>query len=343
VIISSTNLVDVMPLSRRTGTFVQSVVQILAVGDANVEIVLHEIQRLPRFGREEVVPRMVYRAAGSAANFAICAAELGSNTGFAGCLAVDRFSEVVIRAFRDAGVNTQCLRLVEDESTGVTIALIREDGERALITYQGTNTRVTLDNLLSCLKSEAPPRWLHLAGYHLLDQLRGKPAQTLLKIAQDIGITTSLDTGWDPAGWSTETISTLHDTLQFVDVFFPNQAEVRALTEERSPRKGAEQLLELGATAIVVKLGLKGCHVVTKQDQRKIPAFPVDVIDTTAAGDAFNAGFAVSMLSGATLARAAVFANAVAALRISRSPNQSLFPNLQETTAFLMRQRPLET
>jgi ribokinase len=329
-------------MEQRHGGIVSTVVQILAIGDANAELVFSPITSLPQYGQEVIVPKMHLRAAGSATNFALCAAHLGVKTGFAGRLAVDKFGEVVLKALREADVDTQWLRLVEDSETGMTLVLVREDGERAFITYQGTNAELQQQDLEKCFTADPPPRWVHLAGYHLLDSLRGPPAISLLKLAQERGITTSLDTGWDPKGWTNETIETLHEALQFVDVFFPNVDEIKALTGEKGYRKGAQNLIKMGAPALVVKLGKRGCLLATKQDEHLIPAFEVSVVDTTAAGDAFNAGFVVSMLGGATMGRAAVFGNAVAALRISRQPHQPLFPSLQETTAFLMRKRPLE-
>lgn len=329
-------------MTRPKGALSEPVIQVLAVGAANVELILPHMNTYPRFNREVVVPEMALRAAGSAANFALCSASLGIRTGFAGRLAVDRFSEVVLQTFREMGVDTKCLGFAEKQSTGITVTLIREDSKRAFITYKGTNAQITLDDLLPCIESGPPPRWLHLAGYHLLDKVKGKPTQKLLAKAQGWGATTSLDTGWDPAGWSSETIQDLQDTLKFVDVFFPNITEVHALSGERSLRKGARRLIEMGATAVIVKREAKGCLVVTPKDQQQIPAFEVEMIDTNAAGDAFDAGFVASMLSGATLARAAVFANAVAALHASRKSHQTRFPSLQETTAFLMRQRPLD-
>jgi sugar/nucleoside kinase (ribokinase family) len=118
---------------------------------------------------------------------------LGIKTGFAGRLAVDSFGEVVLNAFRKASVDTECLQLVEDSTTGVTAAMIREDGERAFITHQGTIAELQFEVISKCLQSGTPPRWVHLAGYHLLDSLRGKPAAELLKQAQSRGATTSLD------------------------------------------------------------------------------------------------------------------------------------------------------
>lgn len=326
----------------RVGTLVPTVVQLLSIGDANVELVFSPMEKMPRFGQEAISSNLSLRAAGSAANFAMCAASLGVKTGFAGRLAVDAFGEMVLKAFRDVNVDTRCLQLVEDSATGVTAAIVGEDGERGFITYPGTIAELQFEVLKDCLKTGTPPRWVHLAGYHLLSSLRGKPAVQLLKLAQSRGATTSLDTGWDPHGWSDEAIDTVLDALRFVDVFFPNTDEVKALTKERSPRKGAEKLLGAGAPTLVVKMGAKGCLLATKQDQQMVVGFDIKVVDTTAAGDAFDAGFAASMISGATMVRAAVFANAVAALRVSRDVNQSLFPSLQETSAFLMRHRPLE-
>ncbi len=330
-------------MQRQTGSVTPAPIQIVAIGDANVELVFPQLKEMPVFGQEVLVPNMTFRPAGSAANFALCAASLGVNTGFAGRLAVDRFGESVLRAFRETGVNTQWLRLVEKETTGLSLVLVREDGERAFITYQGTNANVALDDVQPVFKAKPPPRWLHLAGYYLLERLRGKDAIWLLEKAQQKGITTSLDTGWDPRGWTAETLTDIQNLLEFVDIFFPNEAEVTAITGEKNVLKGAQVLMKMGATSIVVKLGSKGSQLVTQKDTRKIPAFEVPVIDTTAAGDAFNAGFAVSMLQGSSLVHATIFATAVAALRVSRQPSQSLFPNLQETTAFLMRHRPLDT
>lgn len=329
-------------MEHRTGTLVPTAVQLLSVGDANVELVFSSLEKLPHFGQEAVVPNLNLRAAGSAANFAICGASLGVKTGFAGRLAVDSFGEIVLKAFRDSNVDTRCLQLVEDSSTGVTVAIIRKDGERAFITFQGTIAELQFDVLSKCLTTNSPPRWVHVAGYNLLDSLQGKPTINLLQTAQSRGATTSLDTGWDPAGWSDETTQQVMDILESVDIFFPNIDELKALTGKRSPRKGAEVLLKSGAPTLVVKLGAKGCLLASKREQTLVPGFNVEVVDTTAAGDAFDAGFAASMLSGATMGRAAVFANAVAALRVMRRPDQSLFPSLQETSAFLMRHRPLE-
>ncbi len=84
----------------------------------------------------------ILRAAGSAANFAICGASLGVKTGFAGRLAVDSFVEIVLKAFREVDVDTKCLQLVEDSITGVTAVMIRIDGERGFVTLQGTNAEL---------------------------------------------------------------------------------------------------------------------------------------------------------------------------------------------------------
>ncbi|MDO8055860.1 MAG: carbohydrate kinase family protein [Candidatus Hermodarchaeota archaeon] len=156
-------------MEKRNSGIISTVVQILAIGDANAELAFAPIESLPRFGREVIVPHIALRAAGSATNFALCAAHLGVKTGFAGRLAVDRFGEIVLKALRDADIDTRGLRLVEDSETGITVALVRKDGERAFVTYQGTNAELDYQDLESCLTTDPPPRWVHLGGYHLLD------------------------------------------------------------------------------------------------------------------------------------------------------------------------------
>ncbi|MFX1539166.1 MAG: carbohydrate kinase family protein [Promethearchaeota archaeon] len=324
------------------GALVPAIVQILSIGDANAELVFSQLEKMPMIGREVVVPGVKLQAAGSAANFALSTANLGVKTGFAGRLAVDQFGEVVLKAFREADVDTRFLRLVEDSSTGITVSMVREDGKRAFVTYPGTNSQLSQKELKTCLSKDPPPRWVHLAGYHLLDSLHGEPTASILELARSRGATTSLDMGSDPSGGFEKPIEVIKTILQFVDIFFLNSNEVKVLTGERSPQKGAKILLDAGAPTLVVKLFNKGCLLATKRDQHLIPSFKVKVVNTTAAGDAFAAGFVVSMLSGATMGRAGVFANAVAALRVSRRSDQHSFPTLQETTAFLMKKRPLE-
>ena len=107
-------------MEQRQSGIVSTVVQILAIGDANVELVFSPLSSLPRFGREVIVPRIFLHAAGSATNFALCAAHLGVKTGFAGRLAVDKFGEVVLKALREEHKDTierTRARLKEQQAT----------------------------------------------------------------------------------------------------------------------------------------------------------------------------------------------------------------------------------
>jgi sugar/nucleoside kinase (ribokinase family) len=136
-------------------------------------------------------------------------------------------------------------------------------------------------------------------------------------------MTTSLDTGWDPTGqWD------VAETLQWVDVFLPNEEEVSAMTGEKNLSRAASKLLAKGPSAIVIKRGPQGCTVATREGSIDIPAFKVKPIDTTGAGDAFDAAFIFGFLRGKTLTECARYGNAAGALKTLRSGCEGL-PDLK--------------
>jgi sugar/nucleoside kinase (ribokinase family) len=152
----------------------------------------------------------------------------------------------------------------------------------------------------------------HLANPFAFPRFRPHAAETLHR-ARAAGLSTSLDTGWDSLGrW----IEDLGPCLPFTDLLFVNTDEAHRLTGIAEPAEAARRLRELGAGAVVVKLGAGGCRVLAPEASFASPAFEVPAIDTTGAGDCFAGGFLAALHRGASLEEAARFANAVAALSI---------------------------
>jgi ribokinase len=130
--------------------------------------------------------------------------------------------------------------------------------------------------------------------------------------------------------------------LRRVSWLTPNETETRELLKanlddnEQSANAAADQLLSRGVKNVVLKLGSRGCAVAQgSQSKERIPAFSVNAVDTTAAGDAFNAGFAVGLISGYSASESGVFASAVAALSVTRPGAQSSMPRSAEVEEFL--------
>jgi sugar/nucleoside kinase (ribokinase family) len=177
--------------------------------------------------------------------------------------------------------------------TGVTVS-ISNASDRALVTFLGAITSLTGadigDDLLAGVNH------LHVSSYFLQQGLRAD-CRDLFRRASQRGITTSLDPGFDPAeSWGSD----LMDVLEFTDVFLPNEVELEAITKQREPAE-ALRSLENGRTAVVAKLGSRGAMSIDKGELVAVPAYHAGVLDTTGAGDSFNAGFLNAWLRGEPL------------------------------------------
>jgi sugar/nucleoside kinase (ribokinase family) len=152
----------------------------------------------------------------------------------------------------------------------------------------------------------------HLANLYSLPNLR-PDAPAVLRRAKDAGLTTSLDTGWDARGvWMPD----LAPCLPYVDLLFVNESEGRNFTGSDDPVEAARILRERGAGDIVSKLGAAGSIVFSGEELHRAPAFPVRALDTTGAGDCFAGGFLAALHHGMPCHEAAVFANAVGAMKV---------------------------
>lgn len=283
---------------------------LLVVGDVNIDIILGGMAALPRPGTEELAADLDFRSGGSAANCARAAAKLGARVAFAGLIGQDRFGDFVLDAFGGSGVNTDYLRRSAEVSTGLTVSLSMA-GERAFATYLGSNAALCDEHLDTSALARA--RHLHVGGYFLLRGMRRDYA-TLMRRAKEDGLTTSLDCGWDPEQrWNGE----LSAVLESVDVLLPNEVEVRRLAGE-DDLDAAVARLAARVPTVAVKLGAQGALGQQGGRAARAPAFPVQVLDTTALGDAFNAGFLVAHLEGRPLAESLRTGNAAAAIAASR-------------------------
>jgi argininosuccinate lyase len=160
--------------------------------------------------------------------------------------------------------------------------------------------------------------------------MRGDAARQLLRRAHDNGATTLFDAGWDLDDWPEPARREVTDLLPLVDVFLPNEAEATALTGEKDPFASACALQGISGGWVVVKRGAAGC-VAAGPDGAELtaPAPPVDVTDTTGAGDAFNAGLLHALARDLGWEEALTFATRVASTVVSR-PSADRYPTLDE-------------
>jgi sugar/nucleoside kinase (ribokinase family) len=302
-------------------------VKILVAGELNVDLVLQNYQSFPSLGREVVVED-VSLTLGSAS--AICAAglaKLGNEVVFVGKLGCDWWGDLCLQSLTGLGVD--CSPVIRDRNikTGITVS-ITSRRDRALVTYPGSIAELGAADVRD--GDLSPCRHLHVSSFFLQRALR-PGLKSLFERAHRLGLTTSLDPGFDPdEKWRDDLIG----VLQEVDVFLPNETELAAITRQSNPEDGLRGL-ENGRTLTIAKLGRDGCLTLFGGRLLSVPSFPVTPLDTTGAGDSFNAGFLHAWLRDEELAGAMKFAAACGALSTLESGGAPGQPSEEQARRFM--------
>jgi sugar/nucleoside kinase (ribokinase family) len=267
--------------------------RILVAGELNPDLIFSGLTAFPEPGREVLAQRLAIQLGSSSAIFAAGMARLGNDVLFVGKIGADYLGQFSRCQLEQAGVNVSHVIVDSRLTTGATVSISGRD--RALMTYLGAISSLSAPDVPHELLGQV--RHLHVSSYYLQSALRsGLP--DLFGRARDLGVTISLDPGCDPSGvWSPAEIREL---LPLVDVFLLDEAELAALSGISDVESGL-RLLSNGRTLIVAKLGEHGCAAVEQGTFRRVPALDVNAIDTTGAGDSFDAGFLHAWLGGMPL------------------------------------------
>jgi ribokinase len=280
----------------------------VVVGDANPDVVLRG-DVVPRFGQvEQLVDSAQLTLGGSAAIVACGLARLGVRTALVSVVGNDSYGEYVRLALAEAGVLTQWVRTDPTTPTGLSVVL-SAPGDRAILTFPGTIPTLRADVI--DVDWFTGVRHVHVASPFLQPELtRGLP--DLLAAAHTAGATTSLDPNWDPTG---EWTSVRH-LLPYLDVLLPNDAELLALHGDPSATlDAAAAAITAQGVTVVAKCGSDGGRLWAPDGQRHhVPTTPTTVVDTTGAGDSFDAGYLMARLDGQDLWTCLAYAVAAGSL-----------------------------
>ncbi len=287
--------------------------------------------RLPVWGETVVGSGLQVGPGGKGSNQAVAAARLGANTTFLSKIGADAFGEIALRTYQDAGVNTDFLVRAEDEAMGAAAILVQEDsGENAIVVCPGAAETLTKQEI-----DRAEERIAASACFLTQFELPIVLVEYALALARRRGVTTILN----PAPG----LPCPDSLLALCDYVTPNEGEAEALTGMRvstieEAEAAAEQLMERGAGHAVITLGARGALVKSATISQHIEAFNAGrVVDTTGAGDAFNAGFAVALAQGKGLVAAAQFGCAVAGISVTRHGTSPSMPRREEVDALLAK------
>jgi sugar/nucleoside kinase (ribokinase family) len=302
--------------------------KILVIGELNVDLIVTGLASLPTFGQELTCTGFSRALGSSSAIFARALAGLGAQVDFMGKVGNDDNGRFMLAQLHEIGIGTQNVLVDPTIQTGVTISLTYPH-EKAQITYLGSIADYRLSDVNLGVLGDYTH--LHMASVYLQTGLR--PAfPELLRRARNLGLTTSLDPGWDPEeAWN----GVLQEALSAVNILFVNEHEVRAMAKMASVRQAASSLAR-NVELVVAKLGADGALLADRSGRLEIPALPVQVVDTTGAGDSFNAGFIYGyILEGGSKAEALRFANACGAIAVTRVGGASSVPAASEVEIFL--------
>jgi sugar/nucleoside kinase (ribokinase family) len=268
--------------------------RVLVVGEINVDLVCQGYHAFPQPGREVLVDDFQMVLGSASAICAMGLARLGTPVTFFGKVGDDPTGRFCLDAMRTRGIDLSAVVVDASIKTGVTVA-ITSPTDRALVSYLGSIAALRESDVPRALFRSA--EHIHVSSYYLQEALRPGVAR-LFREARSAGLTTSLDPGFDPSEkWGAD----MRETLAHVDVFFPNEVELRALSGSEDPEEAVRKL-QRGTTRIIAKLGAQGTLAIESDRTVRVPAPKgITVMDTTGAGDSFNAGFLHAWLSGASL------------------------------------------
>jgi sugar/nucleoside kinase (ribokinase family) len=241
--------------------------------------------------------------AGTAGGTAVILSRLGAEVSSYGAIGRDPIGDTLLALLAAEGVDTSGLVRKDDQQTSASVIPVRPNGDRPAWHCIGANGAFTLDDLTSLGGYD----YVHLGGPEFLG---GDAAGQLLKGARDLGATTSLDllAPGDP-----DLLAWVGGALPYADYLLPNDEQVLGFTGASSLEEGARALVERGVGCVAVTRGAKGALVVTADEVIEVPAYDVEVVDTTGCGDAFSAGFLRGLSLGGDLRAAARLGCATAA------------------------------
>jgi ribokinase len=295
--------------------------QIVIVGSANTDMVV-KTPRIPGPGETVIGGDFLMAAGGKGANQAVAAARLGARVTLVARLGTDMFGDQAIAGYQHEGIDTTYIVRDADHPSGIALISVDAQGENSIAVASGANAHLTPLDVDRASQAIGEAHVLLVQLEVPLDAVR-----RAVTIAHDMGVRVILN----PAP-AREIAPPL---LAQVSIITPNEHEARVVVGEPDQAHAIRRMLDAGVETVLVTLGAQGVLWATRETRILVPAFPVEAIDTTAAGDAFNGGLAYALGRGLSMAEAIRYANAVAAISVTRMGAQPSLPTGAEVAAFL--------
>jgi len=300
--------------------------KVVVVGSFMMDLVV-KAERRPRKGETLIGDEFGMFIGGKGTNQAIAAARLGAQVHMVGRLGTDLFGDMFISALDKDGINTQFIARDPEVGTGVGTPVIDAQGDNSIIIIPRANMRLSIEDVNKAEEaiSEADVLLLQL-------EVPIPSSQRAAEIARVGGATVILNPA--PARELPD------DFLRYIDIVTPNETETEMLTgvevtDQSGAERAAKNLLDKGMSAVVLTLGERGALLLTQETTKAIPAYKVEVVDTTAAGDAFCGALATAIAKDEPLEQAVASANAAGAIAVTIMGAEPSMPTQQQLGQFL--------
>jgi ribokinase len=294
--------------------------KIVVVGSSNVDLIIKG-DKLPKPG-ETVLGGTFYKAAGGkGANQAVAAARAGGDVSFISCVG-NEYGEESIEGYRSDGINVDHIKVDAELATGIALILVDKNGENSISVASGANLSLTVSDI------QESKQIIEAADVLLMQlEIPIEVVEEAAKIAFSAGVKTILNPA--PARPLSD------ELLKYISILTPNESETEILTamnvkDETDAVKAASLIHKKGVEVLIVTLGSKGALLSTKDETKIISGYKVEAKDSTAAGDVFNGALAVAIAENKSLDEAIQFANAAAAVSVTRIGAQPSAPKREE-------------
>jgi ribokinase len=309
------------------------VYDVVTLGDVTLDI-LARVPSYPALGGDSLADRVDLRAGGSAANTAVVLSKFGLSVSIIARVGQDVFADYALADLREADVSLACLQRDVDAMTGLVFAAVTPDGERTFFSCRGANAKTSFEPADENNIRQA--QLLHVSGYALVESPQRDAAHQAIQIAHHARVPVSVDIGVELMTIPREDILTL---LPMVSMLCTNRAPAEWLTNDRSAEGAVETLLSYGPEVVALKLREQGCLIGSVAGLYRVPAFAVDPLDATGAGDSFDAGFILGRLGGLTVRASGLLANALGAMATTVTGGGISLPDPKGGLSFLEERR----
>lgn len=294
--------------------------KIVVVGSANTDMVVRS-EHLPLPGETVLGGKFIMTAGGKGANQAMAAARLGAEVTFVARLGRDVFGDRSLAGYQAEGIKTDYIVRDDEEASGVALIVVDEAAENIIAVAPGANGRLSPEDVRA-----AEPAIKEADCMLLQLEIPLETVRAAIELAQQCHVRVILNPA--PARALPD------EALRGIDVLTPNENEAAKLNGEQVD-SALDVLIARGPGSVVMTCGAAGCEVVSDGKRQHVSGFHVEAVDTTGAGDCFNGALAVALARGLNMIDAARYANAAAALAVTRFGAQIAMPTDEEVRQFL--------